>query len=42
MQKLARGKLNKNDLTTHSDQNNYPPLLHGGMLQYIGHSKPQW
>jgi hypothetical protein len=42
METLSRGKINRQDKQTRSLKDNYPPLLHGGMIQYIGHSKPQW
>lgn len=42
MEKMADGTLDRNDLSTQILGKNYPPVLHGGMIQYIGHSKPQW
>jgi ectoine hydroxylase-related dioxygenase (phytanoyl-CoA dioxygenase family) len=42
MEVLADGTLDKKDPATHSLGKNYPPVLHGGMIQYIGHSQPQW
>ena len=42
MGKLTEGKLKKEDVESQRNIENYPPLLHGGMIQYIGHSKPQW
>ena len=42
MEKLSRGKLDKNNPETHSLGKNYPFVLHGGMIQYIGHSQMQW
>ncbi len=42
MEYLSDGKLNKNDKSTQKLGKNYPVVLHGGMIQYIGHSKPQW
>ena len=42
MEKLANGALDRNDPSTQILGRNYPPVLHGGMIQYIGHSKPQW
>jgi hypothetical protein len=42
MEFLAQGKLNRNDVKTQILGKNYPPVLHGGMIQYVGHSKPQW
>lgn len=36
------GKLKKLKRSTHSNDENYPPLLHGGMIKYIGHSQIQW
>ena len=34
--------MKKDKKSTHSKDENYPPLLHGGMIQYIGHSQVQW
>lgn len=42
MQILSEGKLNRNDKTTYGVNEFYPPVLHGGMIQYVGHSAPQW
>lgn len=42
MEVLSEGKLKKNSKETHKHDQNYPPLLHGGMIQYVGHSKVQW
>ena len=42
METLADGTLDRNDPTTQVLSKNYPPVMHGGMIQYIGHSKPQW
>ena len=42
MEKLSEGRLKKDDISTHTLSKNYPPNLHGGMIQYIGHSQPQW
>jgi len=42
METLADGTLDRNDPTTHVLSKNYPPVMHGGMIQYIGHSKTQW
>lgn len=42
MEVLADGTLDRKDPTTQVLGKNYPPVLHGGMIQYIGHSKPQW
>lgn len=42
MEVLADGTLDRKDPTTQILGKNYPPVLHGGMIQYIGHSKPQW
>lgn len=42
MEVLADGKLDRKDPETHVLGKNYPPVLHGGMIQYIGHSRPQW
>ena len=42
METLADGTLDRNDPKTQVLSKNYPPVLHGGMIQYIGHSRPQW
>ena len=42
MEKLARGRLDRNDVSTQILGKNYPSVLHGGMIQYLAHSRPQW
>lgn len=42
MEVLADGTLDKKDPSTQILSKNYPPVLHGGMIQYVGHSKAQW
>ena len=42
MEYLSQGKVDRNDASTQILGKNYPPVLHGGMIQYIGHSQPQW
>ena len=42
METLSDGTLDRHKPETHVLGKNYPPVLHGGMIQYIGHSKPQW
>ena len=42
MEKLADGQLDRNDVSTQILSKNYPPVLHGGMIQYIGHTRMQW
>lgn len=42
MEHLAEGKLNRKDQSTQKLSNCYPPVLHGGMIQYVGHSQLQW
>lgn len=42
MEILADGVLDRKDPTTQVLSKNYPPVLHGGMIQYVGHSRPQW
>lgn len=42
MEELSDGRLKRNDKSTQILGKNYPSVLHGGMIQYIGHSKPQW
>jgi ectoine hydroxylase-related dioxygenase (phytanoyl-CoA dioxygenase family) len=39
---LSEGKVNQKDKTTWTKAKNYPFMLHGGMIQYIGHSQFQW
>lgn len=42
METLSEGKLDRNNKETYGVNENYPSVLHGGMIQYVGHSKPQW
>jgi len=42
METLSDGKLDRNDLKTQILAKNYPVVLHGGMIQYIAHTKSQW
>lgn len=42
MEILADGELDRNNVATQVLGKNYPPVMHGGMIQYIGHSRPQW
>ena len=42
MEVLADGTLSRKDPDSQILSKNYPPVLHGGMIQYVGHSKPQW
>jgi len=42
MEKLSLGKLDRNDPNTQELSKCYPPVLHGGMIQYVGHSQVQW
>jgi hypothetical protein len=39
---LAEHRVNRKDPTTQVLSKNYPPVLHGGMIQYVAHSKTQW
>jgi hypothetical protein len=39
---FSEGRLNKNDSSTWSFGKNYPFLIHGGMIQYLGHTQFQW
>jgi hypothetical protein len=36
------GRLDRHDPQTQILGKNYPPVLHGGMIQYVGHTKTQW
>jgi hypothetical protein len=42
MELLADGSLDRNKPETQVLGKNYPSGMHGGMIQYIGHSRPQW
>jgi hypothetical protein len=42
MEYLSDGQLNRHDVSTQKLGKNYPVVLHGGMIQYIGHSRTQW
>lgn len=42
METLSDGKIQKDKPKTHKLDENYPPMLHGGMIQYVGHSQTQW
>lgn len=42
MEVLADGTLDRSKPETQVLSKNYPPVLHGGMIQYVGHSRPQW
>ncbi len=42
MERLSEGKLDRNDPKTQTLSKNYPLVLHGGMIQYVAHSKAQW
>lgn len=42
MERLSDGKLDRKKVETQGDIDNYPPIHHGGMIQYIGHSQTQW
>lgn len=42
MEILADGTLDRKDKETQILSKNYPPVLHGGMIQYVGHSQIQW
>jgi len=39
---LSEGKVSASDKSTWEKAKNYPYMLHGGMVQYIGHSQFQW
>lgn len=42
MEKLADGKLDRNDKKTQVLGANYPAVMHGGMIQYVAHTQMQW
>ena len=42
MERLSEEKLDRNDPATQTLAKNYPVVLHGGMIQYIAHYRPQW
>lgn len=42
MEILSEGKLDRNNKETYGVNEYYPPVLHGGMIQYVGHSPAQW
>jgi hypothetical protein len=42
MEVLAEHKVNRKDPSTQVLSKNYPIVLHGGMIQYVAHSKTQW
>lgn len=42
MEILADGTLDRKNPETQVLSKNYPPVLHGGMIQYVGHSRVQW
>lgn len=39
---LSEGKVSAKDKKTWSLAKNYPYMLHGGMIQYVGHAQFQW
>jgi ectoine hydroxylase-related dioxygenase (phytanoyl-CoA dioxygenase family) len=42
IQILSKGKFKKDDKNTWTKSANMPYMLHGGMIQYVGHSQFQW
>ena len=42
MEALSLGRLDRDRPDTQSLTKCYPPVLHGGMIQYVGHSQVQW
>jgi len=42
IEELSGGKVNRNNPATRSRASNYPYTMHGGMIQYMGHSQLQW
>jgi ectoine hydroxylase-related dioxygenase (phytanoyl-CoA dioxygenase family) len=39
---MSEGKVSSKDKSTWTLSKNYPYMLHGGMIQYIGHAQFQW
>ncbi len=42
MEILSEGKVKQNDKNTWTLAKNYPYMIHGGMIQYLGHTQFQW
>ncbi len=42
VERLAEGKLRRGDAKTMARGANWPFMLHGGMIQYLGHTEAQW
>jgi len=42
MEELSCGRLSRDDMNSRSKGSNYPYMMHGGMIQYMGHSQLQW
>lgn len=42
MEELSFGKVNRAVPSTRKKASNYPYMMHGGMIQYLGHSQLQW
>jgi hypothetical protein len=42
IEELSDGKVNQCDMKSRTKASNYPFMMHGGMIQYLGHSQLQW
>lgn len=42
MEELSSGRVSRDDVNTRLHASNYPYMIHGGMIQYLGHSQLQW
>ncbi|SIP85920.1 Phytanoyl-CoA dioxygenase [Pacmanvirus A23] len=42
IEELSGNKVNRNITATRTRASNYPYMMHGGMIQYMGHSQLQW
>jgi|GEM_PF-3045840 len=42
VEKLSEGKLRRGERKTLARASNWPFMLHGGMVQYLGHTDAQW
>lgn len=42
VEKLSCGQIDRKDIKSQQDEENYYPMSRGGMISYIGHSQVQW
>ncbi len=42
IEELSNNNVKRDDLATRKKHSNYPYMMHGGMIQYLGHSQVQW